>query len=554
MKLSLALVSVAIAAMAGNAFAVDIGVNNHKAGTAATNDQVAAVMKQRNLKTVRLDYWSGMDQAAFHDQVNKIKANGGKAEVDLQISYQWNNSCPQDLVGTENAAYNETVTLVNQIKDVVTDIELLNEAQYRPEILSAVPINSAGTSTAPYAGKPCVNSLTSALRGMSRAIRDVRNSSGVPLRSMLGVVGKDFGFLTYMQQQGVLFDVVGYHIYPREEHASLTSDTWFGAGGPIGQLAAFNRPIHLNEFNCGEIYDGGYENQAGAADTEKCLRSLTKHLKELRDQTVANLESVHIYELLDEAGKPAPENHFGLMFNLSSPKVHLYLVTAFAGGTLTAAERYEITKRGLLTDAEITAMQSGTTAAPAAESVSGSSITTTGTIVDASGSKWTLSGGVVYKDGSLAGFTASVVQVLYYNHTIYQQNSAGGWWAWVNNGWQGTTDPRTTTTPTASAPAPAPAPSTSDTQAPTVSITSPANGATFSRSTLITAAASASDNVGVKEVRFFLNGSLRCASTSAPYQCPITLPSRKNWTGTLETQALDAAGNVGRSSMQIYTR
>jgi hypothetical protein len=550
--------------MSANAFAFEIGVNNHTAGSATTNSQVAGIMAQRNLKTVRLDYWSGMDQAGFHDLANKIKANGGKTEVTLQVGFQWNNSCPQDLVGTENAAYNETVTLVNQIKDVVTDIELLNEVQLRPEIMNAVPWNSVGTSTAPYAGKPCVNSLTSALRGMSRAIRDVRNSSGIPLRTMLGAVGRDFGFLTYMQQQGVLFDVVGYHVYPREENGNLTTDTWYGPGGPLAQLASFNRPVHLNEFNCGEIYDSGYENQAGAADTEKCLRSLTKHLKALRGQTIANLESIHIYELLDEGGQPTPFNHFGLMYNLSSPKIHLYLVTAFAGGTLSAAERYEITKRGLLTDAEIDAMRVTTTTTPTptptpsptptptTESSSGSSITTSGTLVDSTRAAWTVSGGVIYRNG-VATISSSVTLLLYWNHAVYQQNSWGDWWSWVNNGWVATTDPRVAAPTPAPAPAPAPT-STSDTQAPAVSISSPANGSVFNRYAAITATANASDNVGVKEVRFYLNGALRCVQQAAPYQCQLTLPNRKNWTGTVSIEASDAAGNVGRSSSQVSTR
>jgi hypothetical protein len=84
-----------------------------------------------------------------------------------------------------------------------------------------------------------------------------------------------------------------------------------------------------------------------------------------------------------------------------------------------------------------------------------------------------------------------------------------------------------------------------------VTITSPGNGSTFSRRASIAASASASDNVGVKEVRFYLDGVMRCAGTSAPYQCQLSLPSKKGWSGTLEVQASDAAGNVGRSSVSL---
>jgi hypothetical protein len=455
MKRRLTPLLVAMAALSTGAFAFDFGVNTHHGGTASTNQQVATVMQQRNLKSSRMDLIYNGNLTAFRDQVQKIKASGGSVEVALQVAYQWDSSCNQNLSSVEQDAYNQTATSVNAVKDLVNDFELLNETQLRPEIRNQVPWNSVGTATAPYQGKPCVASLTAALRGMSRAIRDIRASSGLPLRTILGVVGRDFGFLTYMQQNGVLFDVVGYHIYPHEPQASLLSDPWYGAGGPLAQLAVFGKPVHINEFNCGEIYEASYENRAGAAKTEACLRSLTRHLKDLRSQKIANVESVHVYELLDEPAKAVPENRFGMMYDLANAKPHLYLISAFAGGALSAQERLEITNRGLLTEAEINAMQ-----------VAGDS---------------------------------------------------------------------------------------SDTQPPLVGFTGPANGSVFARGSTIWASAVASDNVAVKEVRFSLNGAT-CVSTSAPYQCQLTLPGRKRWSGTLEAQAVDPAGNIGRASVRISTR
>jgi hypothetical protein len=358
--------------MSAGAHALDLGVNVHGGGkSAAGNDRVAAMMKQRNFKTARLDMFAGSDQSLLRDQVQKIKANGGSAEVTLQISYQWDHSCNQKLAWVEQDSYNQTVAGVNKVKDIIHDFELLNETQLRPEIKKEVSWNSVGTSTAPYEGRPCVATLTAVLRGMSRAIRDVRASSGLPLRIILGAVGRDFGFLTFMQQQGVLFDVVGYHIYPHAKHASLLSDPWFGSGGLLAQLAVFGKPVRINEFNCGEIYNSGYENRAGDALTETCLRSLDKHLKDLRSQRIVDLESVHLYELLDEPQKPAPENRFGLMHDLSNPKIHLFLVTAYAGGALSAAERHQITRRGLLTDGQIDAMRVVGAPAPARQASGG---------------------------------------------------------------------------------------------------------------------------------------------------------------------------------------
>ena len=54
-----------------------------------------------------------------------------------------------------------------------------------------------------------------------------------------------------------------------------------------------------------------------------------------------------------------------------------------------------------------------------------------------------------------------------------------------------------------------------DTTAPTTSITAPANGATVSGTTSVTA--SASDNVGVTKVEFWLDGALQSTDTTSPY-------------------------------------
>jgi hypothetical protein len=47
----------------------------------------------------------------------------------------------------------------------------------------------------------------------------------------------------------------------------------------------------------------------------------------------------------------------------------------------------------------------------------------------------------------LAGYSADVTLLLYDNNTIYQQNSAGGWWSWVGGTWASSTDPRLVSSP-----------------------------------------------------------------------------------------------------------
>ena len=86
----------------------------------------------------------------------------------------------------------------------------------------------------------------------------------------------------------------------------------------------------------------------------------------------------------------------------------------------------------------------------------------------------------------------------------------------------------------------------SDTTAPTVSITSPANGATVSGTVSITA--SASDNVGVSKVEFYVNNTLKSTDTISPYSYGWDTTTLTNGTYTLAAKAYDAAGNVGQSS------
>ncbi|HSC26650.1 MAG TPA: Ig-like domain-containing protein, partial [Vicinamibacterales bacterium] len=80
-----------------------------------------------------------------------------------------------------------------------------------------------------------------------------------------------------------------------------------------------------------------------------------------------------------------------------------------------------------------------------------------------------------------------------------------------------------------------------DAAPPTVSITSPANGATVSGT--VTVNASASDNVGVVGVEFFLDGVRSADDTTAPYSVPWDTTAIPDGSHTLTAVARDAAGN-----------
>ena len=93
-----------------------------------------------------------------------------------------------------------------------------------------------------------------------------------------------------------------------------------------------------------------------------------------------------------------------------------------------------------------------------------------------------------------------------------------------------------------------------DNTPPTVSITSPANGSNVVRKSIVTIAASASDNVGVARVEFLVNGALQCTDVSTPYSCNWRVPAAPNKTHQLQARAFDQAGNSATAAIQVTSR
>lgn len=278
------------------AFALVYGVNIRQDIT----DTVANKMQTTKLINARIDLVKPNLNAAINAtgvnktyldsrraQIQRIKDRGGIVQASVQTSYQWwkgaNNTEPtstecqnklNDTVRTgvpreEEKAYNETRNIVNAYSDLISDFELLNEVQLRPESKTAVAPNSAISSAPEYSAptlknpksRACYALLAKVLRGMYNGITNVRQTTGRPLRVIMGVVGRDFGFATYIRQNGVHFDVLGYHLYPHyrftgvlaydpnnsifDTNSLLDKDTWYGNNeGLIGQLNIFRVEGH----------------------------------------------------------------------------------------------------------------------------------------------------------------------------------------------------------------------------------------------------------------------------------------------------------------------
>ncbi len=88
-----------------------------------------------------------------------------------------------------------------------------------------------------------------------------------------------------------------------------------------------------------------------------------------------------------------------------------------------------------------------------------------------------------------------------------------------------------------------------DTTPPTVALTAPADGASVSGTT--TVSADAADNVSIARVDFLVNGSPVGSSTAAPYSASWNTTSTANGQATVVAKAFDAAGNSSTSTRTV---
>jgi hypothetical protein len=90
-----------------------------------------------------------------------------------------------------------------------------------------------------------------------------------------------------------------------------------------------------------------------------------------------------------------------------------------------------------------------------------------------------------------------------------------------------------------------------DTIAPSVTITSP-TGTTVPKRSTVTFTASASDDVAVTKVEYYVNSNLVCTNTTSG--CSFNAVVKKGTVYNLSVKAYDAAGNVGSVSKSVTTQ
>ena len=99
--------------------------------------------------------------------------------------------------------------------------------------------------------------------------------------------------------------------------------------------------------------------------------------------------------------------------------------------------------------------------------------------------------------------------------------------------------------------APAPTPATpADTTAPVPKISSPAANSRLTGNN-VSVKATATDNVGVKSMSLFVDGTLQTTATGGNLSYGWTIKKAAVGYHTLTVEAVDAAGNVARHSIQV---
>lgn len=272
--------------------------------------------------------------------VAAAKANGIQLECVLQTPFAWGDRFDHgqypkgDAAALYSQGYNRVYNFVSQFSNEKIDWELSNEVNLLAADAKGNRLYGKGMTPAEF-DQPIMNDWANVLKGMSDAIEAINVAKGLHIRRILGTTSTMFGFIDFMISKGVRVDVVGYHYY--EGIGVDPYKYWLpGTSGfdLFAKFASYKRPVHVNEMNCAEIYSPTFVNDSNSSIMQTCNTNLSTMLKTFTSQTEANIEAIFLYELLDEPAKAAPENHFGLLYNIQSPKPTFATAASFAKAAL----------------------------------------------------------------------------------------------------------------------------------------------------------------------------------------------------------------------------
>jgi hypothetical protein len=301
-----------------------------------------ATMAERGLTTYRFDVPLTKDKPNAVADLGKLlslaKSKGITLHPILYVPFTWGDATdggkyPATEAGLEAQGYDRVLPIVTKFASQITDWELQNELSLLPNFKSG-----DGAAASDYA-TPLAKQWAAVLRGMARAVHDVRAKTGRLLRTVVSTVYADFGFIPFLETQGVQVDKLGYHYYYSATANPYKLAVPKGSVDLFEELRKIGKPVIINRFNAGEMYA---PLKSQAYDDAKALLSMKTHLDYLVSQTTAPIEGLEFYELYDEPAKNAAEPNFGLMKNAKQPKIQMLLVALYTCGKLSASEKNQL--------------------------------------------------------------------------------------------------------------------------------------------------------------------------------------------------------------------
>jgi hypothetical protein len=344
-----------IGASSATAGALIWGACGHpqKGGLWSDPETQLATLEQRGLSTYRFDVNLTTNHPEAADELRNLIGLARKHHITLHpilyVPFTWGDATdggkyPSTDEGLEAQGYDRVYPFVLQFANQIRDWEMQNELSLRKGLKSGI-----GRSADDYA-TPLARQWAAVLRGMSHAIRDISMKTREPLRTVVDIVYVDFGFVPFLESQGVSVDKLAYHYYYALETTPYKIYAPNGTVDLFAQLQKTGKPIIINEFNAAEITAPG---NGKPYDDAKALASLKKHIGYIIGQTEANIEGVEYYELYNEPSKDAVESNFGLMKDPATARTQMLLAGAYACGDVRPNEQMTLVSSGLFTEGEL---------------------------------------------------------------------------------------------------------------------------------------------------------------------------------------------------------
>lgn len=129
-------------------------------------------------------------------------------------------------------------------------------------------------------------------------------------------------FLDMAKASGFNFDYISFHYYSFYGDKGYWHDMFFGQMRAMA--TKYKTKIFYNEANCADIYQGNTD--GGKPGDKACYDSLKQMIETVKTSYSDIVAEMNIYELFDDPQNQGVEAHFGLMYNINSPKPIFNLV------------------------------------------------------------------------------------------------------------------------------------------------------------------------------------------------------------------------------------